>query len=103
MRRKSPIGQSARPNGPRKIQSICNGKLTPITMQVLARTGETPPAQEQWQAMEKTMRRTMETGKNPGDCLRAAVTPADGQRRGARGSSHAICALRRDWVSADLH
>jgi hypothetical protein len=47
--------------GPNQIQWICNGKLTPITMQALARAGETPPAQEQWKTMEKTMRRTMET------------------------------------------
>src|ERR1700722_8286649 len=36
-----------------KIQSICNGKCGPITMQRLARAAEKPPAQEQWQAMEK--------------------------------------------------
>jgi hypothetical protein len=69
---------------PRKIQSICNGKLTPITMQAIARAREKPPAQEQWRAMEKTMRRAMETMKNPGADLRAVVTPEDRQRRCAR-------------------
>jgi hypothetical protein len=34
---------------------------TPITMQGLARATEKPPAQKQWQAMEKTMRRAIET------------------------------------------
>jgi hypothetical protein len=31
-------------------------------MQGLATAREKPPAQEQWRAMEKTMRRAMETG-----------------------------------------
>src|SRR5262249_48409649 len=42
-----------------KIQSICNGKCAPITMQDFAQASENPRAQEQWQAMEKTMRRTI--------------------------------------------
>jgi hypothetical protein len=41
---------------------------TPITMEDLARAREKPPAQEQWQAMEKAMRRTMETVANQGEC-----------------------------------
>jgi hypothetical protein len=62
---------------PAKIQSICNGKSTPITMQGLARAREKRPAQEQWETMRKTMgingktmrrtmRRTMETVKTRG-------------------------------------
>jgi hypothetical protein len=47
-----------------KIQSICNGKRAPITMQGLATAREKPPAQEQWRTMEKTMRRTMESRKS---------------------------------------
>jgi hypothetical protein len=39
-------------------------------MQVLARAREKPPAQEQWRAMEKTMRGAKETMKNPGPDLR---------------------------------
>src|ERR1700722_1208571 len=112
MRREAPIGQSARPNGPRKIQSICNGKLTPITMQVLARTSETSRArkqwvsmekqyEEQWEAMKKTMRGAMETMKiRTRACVRLRRKTGDSA---ARGSSHAVCALRRDWASAGLH
>jgi hypothetical protein len=37
-------------------------------MQGLATATEKPPAQQQWQTMEKTMRRTMETVGNPGAC-----------------------------------
>jgi hypothetical protein len=38
-------------------------------MQGFARTREKPPAREQWRAMEKTMRRTMETmGYSTEDC-----------------------------------
>jgi hypothetical protein len=42
------------------------GNATGITMQGLAMAREKPPAQEQWRAMEKTMRRTMETVGHPG-------------------------------------
>jgi hypothetical protein len=43
-----------------------------------------PPAQEQWRAMEKTMRGAMETMKNPGADLRPVVTPEDRPQRCAR-------------------
>jgi hypothetical protein len=36
-------------------------KMRAITMQGLAQASENPPAREQWRAMEKTMRRAMET------------------------------------------
>jgi hypothetical protein len=49
-----------------KIQSIYNKKCAPITMQGVETAREKPLAQEQWQTMEKTMRRTMETVGNPG-------------------------------------
>ena len=54
-------------SGPRgkKEQSICNGKCAPSAMQGFARTRENPSAQEQWKAMERAMRRTMEAMKNP--------------------------------------
>jgi hypothetical protein len=58
----------------KKIQAIYNGKCAPITMQGLATATEKPPAQQQWKTMEKTMRRTMETGGNPGACLRPVVS-----------------------------
>jgi hypothetical protein len=53
---KAPIGR-----GPGAVQKIKNKKYrrftmenaTPITMQVLARPGEKPLAQEQWVSMEK--------------------------------------------------
>ena len=64
-----------------KIQSICNGKLMPITMQGLARAKEKPRRQEQWQAMEKTMRGAMETIGNPGACLRPVAARQDWQGR----------------------
>jgi hypothetical protein len=74
--------------GLRKIQAICNEKTTPSAMQGLATTGEKPPAQEQWGAikeqwgaMEKTMGRAIETGGNPGDCLRPIVGLRDRRRR----------------------
>jgi hypothetical protein len=35
-----------------KIQSICNGKTTPITMQGLMTAREKPSAQEQWETGE---------------------------------------------------
>ena len=44
-----------------KIQSIYNGNLPPITMQRLERETKKPPAQEQWETMKRTMRKTMET------------------------------------------
>jgi hypothetical protein len=44
------------------------GNETGITMQRFAAAREKPPAQEQWRAMEETMRRTMETVGNPGAC-----------------------------------
>src|SRR5262249_17834519 len=55
-----------------KIQLICNGKCAPITMQSFARALEKPPAQEQWQAMKKTMRGTIENSRKSGRC---ALTP----------------------------
>jgi hypothetical protein len=39
-------------------------------MQGFDRAREKPAAQKQWEAMEKTMRRTMETVGNPGEGLR---------------------------------
>jgi hypothetical protein len=47
--------QTADQRAKTEIQAICNGKLTPIAMQVIAKTRETPPAQEQWGTMERTM------------------------------------------------
>jgi hypothetical protein len=44
-----------------KIQSICNGKCVPITMQRFEWMRKKPPAQEQWITMEKTMRKTIES------------------------------------------
>jgi hypothetical protein len=44
-----------------EIQSICNGKLPPITMQGLERPTKKPPGQEQWETMQRTMKKTMET------------------------------------------
>jgi hypothetical protein len=41
--------------GWKKIQAICNGKSTPITMQRLAPAREKASCQEQWRTMEKTM------------------------------------------------
>ena len=58
----------------KKIQAIYNGKCAPITMQGLATTREKLPAQQQWKTMEKTMRRAMETGGNPGACLRPVAS-----------------------------
>src|ERR1700720_2482570 len=49
-------GDEGKGQVPSKIQSICNGKCDGITMQGLATARENPPAQEQWRAMEKTMR-----------------------------------------------
>jgi hypothetical protein len=40
---------------------------TSITMQRLASAREKRPAQEQWQASEKTMRGAIETAGNPGE------------------------------------
>jgi len=55
----------------RKIQAICNGKMRRNTIEPVEVAGEKPLAQEQWETMEKTMRRTMETMKNTGgDYLR---------------------------------
>jgi hypothetical protein len=46
---------------------------TPITMQSLARAREKPSGQEQWEAMEKTMRRTMGTVGKPGGMRRFGI------------------------------
>src|SRR6202051_2367034 len=48
-----PSAASASKTCPGKIQSICNGKCGPNTMQGLERAKEKPPAQEQWGTMEK--------------------------------------------------
>jgi hypothetical protein len=76
----------------RKIQSICNGKCAPITMQGLARARKKPPTQEQWQTIEKTMRRAIGTVGHPGERRRpvgrrktgdgaARESPPSGMRR----------------------
>jgi hypothetical protein len=61
----------------RKIQSICNGKCASITIQGLATAREKPPAQKQWQAMEKTMRRAIGTVGKSGRVLTSGWTPDD--------------------------
>src|SRR5262245_7023507 len=57
-----------------KIQSICNGKCAPITMQGLATPREKPLAQEQWRAMEKN------NAQNNGNSRKSArvLTLSDG-------------------------
>jgi hypothetical protein len=42
-------------------------------MQGIATAREKPPAQEQWETMEKTMRRTVEAVGNPGACWRGRL------------------------------
>ena len=46
-------------------------------MQGLARARETPPAQKQWEAMEKTMRRAIGTVGKSGRVLTSDWTPED--------------------------
>jgi hypothetical protein len=53
-------------------------------MQGLARAREKPPAQQQWEAMEKTMRRTMETVGDRRADLRPVVALEGEQWRNAR-------------------
>jgi hypothetical protein len=48
----------------RKIQAICNEKLTPFAMQGPAMAREKPPAQEQWVSMEKQCEEQWTTMKN---------------------------------------
>jgi hypothetical protein len=67
MSRKVPIGRFRSTTRAKKIQAICNGKSTPFTMQGLAMTREKPPAQEQWEAMEKTMRTMWEEQWEPAE------------------------------------
>src|SRR6202043_2061573 len=73
------------------------GKCAPITMQGLATAGEKPRCQEQWRAMEKTIRRAMETVGNPkpaqktspaanGRRAQIEVTSISAIRQAARGS-----------------
>jgi hypothetical protein len=50
----------------KKIQAIYRGKCDGITIQGPETAREKPPAQKQRQTMEKTGRRTMETGGNSG-------------------------------------
>jgi hypothetical protein len=55
-------GRLAATAGPeKKIQAICNGNPPPFTMQGLETATKKPRAQEQWEAMKRTMRRAMET------------------------------------------
>jgi hypothetical protein len=49
-----------------KIQSICNGKCAPITIQVIVRAREKPLAQEQWVSMKKQCEEQWKTMKNTG-------------------------------------
>jgi hypothetical protein len=57
-----PGGRLAATAGPeKKIQAICNGNPPPFTMQGLETATKKPRAQEQWEAMKRTMRRAMET------------------------------------------
>src|SRR3984957_7647680 len=67
----------------------------PFTMQGLA-TGEKSGGVKNNGAMEKTMRRTMETVGNVAACLRPVVRLQDGRRRCARG------AVRRSEFVAEL-
>jgi hypothetical protein len=47
------LSRGAFQEGSKKIQAICNGKSTPITMQGLVTAREKPAAREQWETMKK--------------------------------------------------
>jgi hypothetical protein len=68
---------------PDKIQSICNGNGTASAMQGIEKARKNLPAQEQWEAMAKAMRRAMETAKSA-DVMQPKVKRARRHRASLR-------------------
>jgi hypothetical protein len=78
-----------------EIQSICNGKLPPITMQGLERPTKKQPGQEQRETMQRTMK------KNNGNADRSAITAEVVNCQGQGGRSLSVGRHRYRWYFAE--